>query len=318
MRKLLLPFSGLYWLGLQAWYLYDKIRKKVRFDAFTIVVGNLTVGGTGKSPFVYLLARELSKEFRVTVITRGYGRKSKKILILDDLQNLPDVRDTGDEPMMNFLKLEGRVPFVICRNRIEAYRVAKERFSPQVVILDDAFQYRKIQPDFSYLIFDKRSFRSPGLLLPAGDYRERLSAAKRADAFVFNLKDSDAFSGPPSFLPSKPYMVTKYRVTGFLNGPPRKQQILAFAGIGDPESFVKLLRNKGFEIVEFKKFPDHYWYSDEDIENLKKSGLPLVTTEKDFVRIKNREGIHAPSIEPEIIEGTDLLESLKGRIRDSI
>ncbi len=318
MRKLLLPLSGLYWLGLQAWYLYDKFREKVKFDAFTIVVGNLTVGGTGKSPFVYLLARELLKEFRVAVITRGYGRRSKMVTVLESLGNLPDVEETGDEPMMNFLKLQGKVPFVVCRDRLLAYRVAKDRFSPQVVLLDDAFQYRKIQPDFSFLIFDNRSLRYPGLLLPAGDYRESISAADRADAFVFNLKNGDSFSGFPSFLPLKPYMVTRYRVVGFLNGPPDGLRVIAFSGIGDPGSFLNLLKDQGFEVVEFRKFKDHHWYSQKDIEELRRYGFPIVTTEKDFVKLRDRRGVHAVVIEPEIIEGAGIFGDLMDRIRGSI
>ncbi len=317
MRKLLLPFSSLYWAGLQIWYLYDRFRKKVRFDAFTIVVGNLTVGGTGKSPFVYYLARELEKEFRIVVITRGYGRKSKKVVILEDPKTLPDVEETGDEPLMNFMKLGGRVPFVICRDRIEAYRVAKKRFSPDVVVLDDAFQYRKILPDFSFLVFDRKSFRAPGLLLPAGDYRESLGAAKRADAYVFNLKTGGSRFEVKGMLPQKPMLFMRYRLKE-VTGKPDSREIVAFAGIGDPQSFLDLLEEEGFEVVRFKKFPDHYWYTDRDLDELRKYGLPIVTTEKDFVRIRNRDGIHAAVIEPEVVDKYGILEELKDRIRGSI
>ncbi len=322
---LLLPFSGLYWLGLQGWYLYDSLREKKKFDAFTIVVGNLTVGGTGKSPLVYLLAKLLKDEFRVVVISRGYGRKNQEIITLDSLSNLPDVEDVGDEPFLNFVKLKGKVPFVICKDRLKAYEIAKNKFNPDVVILDDAFQYRKVLPDFSLLVFDKRILTTSWFLLPAGPLREPMKAGRSADVIVFNLKGGNKVEREiqefKRIFPEKPHALMKYKPVGLLGKDKLLsfdevgRDIVGFSGIGDPESFRATLERVGFNVRQFFKFPDHHWYKKSEIEKLKSLGLPLVTTEKDYVRIREKEGILALVIEPELAEGMEILDDLKGRIR---
>ncbi len=321
----LLPFSGVYWLGLQAWYLYDSLRKRKKFEAFTIVVGNLTVGGTGKSPLVYLLAKYLSKEFNVAVISRGYGRKKHDVIVLEPDADLPDVSETGDEPFLNFIKLARKVPFVICKDRIKAYEVAEEKFHPDVVILDDAYQYRKIVPDFSFLVFDKRVLSSRGFLLPAGPFREPINAGKKADIIAFNLKsrimNGDELWQLKRIFPDKTFILFKYRPEGlldkcrFLEFTEVTKDIIAFAGIGDPESFLVTLDEVGFNVVKFFEFPDHHWYTSDEINKLKSHGYPLITTEKDYVRIKEKEGILALVIEPELIDGMGIIEDLKERIR---
>ena len=318
----LLPFSGLYWSGLQVWYLYDKFRRKVKFDAFTVVVGNLTVGGTGKSPFVYLLAKILREEFRVVVITRGYGRKSSEPLVLSD--KLLPVELTGDEPLMNFIKLEEKVPFVICKDRIKAYKIAKREFSPHVVILDDAFQYRKVVPDFSFLVFDERFFSMSRFLLPAGPLREPLKAGERANAIVLNYKTG--VPGEEKIYPDKPHIRLRYKPVALRRAgkiydfDEIEREVAAFAGIGDPESFIKTLEGIGFKVKEFKRFPDHYWYKLDEIKKILEIGLPVITTEKDYVKLPDtlKDKIYALVIEPEIFEGGEIIESLKERIRDSI
>ena len=319
---LLLPFSGLYWSGLQVWYLYDKFRRKVKFDAFTIVVGNLTVGGTGKSPFVYLLAKTLREEFRVVVITRGYGRKSREPVVLSD--KLLPVELTGDEPLMNFIKLERKVPFVVCKDRIEAYRIAKREFSPHVVILDDAFQYRKVVPDFSFLVFDERFFITSRFLLPAGPLREPLKAGERADAIVLNYKAG--VPGEEKIYPDKPHIRLRYKPVALRRAgkiydfDEIEREVAAFAGIGDPESFIKTLEGIGFKVKEFERFPDHYWYKLDEIKKILGIGLPVITTEKDYVKLPGslKDRIYALVIEPEIVEGLEIIKGLKERIRDNI
>ncbi len=325
---LLLPFSGLYWLGLKGWYLYDSIRRKKKFDAFTIVVGNLTVGGTGKSPLVYLLARLLKREFRVVVISRGYGRKNHDVIMLNSLDNLPDVEDVGDEPFLNFVKLKGEVPFIICKDRLRAYDIAKNRFNPDVVILDDAFQYRKVLPDFSFLVFDKRILTTSHFLLPAGPFREQMKVGRNADVIVFNLKGGDKVEEDlqdlKNIFPEKPHMLMKYKPVGLIAEDRLvsindvDKNVVGFSGIGDPESFRTTLERVGFNVVRFFRFPDHHWYREEEIEKLRSFGMPLVTTEKDYVKIRKKEGILALMIEPELVEGIEILRDLENMIRGNI
>lgn len=322
---LLLPFSGLYWVGLQGWYLYDSLRKKRKFDTFTVVVGNLTVGGTGKSPLVYLLAKLLKDEFEVVVISRGYGRKSQKVVVLEPGGTLPDVKDIGDEPFLNFMKLGRTVPFVICKDRLKAYEIAKIKFNPDVIILDDAYQYRKVLPDFSFLVFDRRVMTSSGFLLPAGPFREPMKAGQKADVIVFNLKSSEKTENElhrfRRIFPDKTHVLLRYKLVGLLSNDKIlafedvDKDIVGFSGIGDPESFRMTLKREGFNVLKFFKFPDHHWYKDDEIEKLRSYCLPLVTTEKDYVRIQNKEGILALIIEPELIEGVEILDILKERIR---
>lgn len=322
LNYLFLPLSAIYWTGLQFWYLYDKLRRKVKFDTFSIVVGNLWVGGTGKSPFVYLLAKILKEEFNVVVITRGYGRKANQPVVLSD--ELLPVEITGDEPLMNFIKLERSVPFVICKNRIKAYQVAKQRFDPQVIILDDAFQYRKIIPSYTFLVFDERFFTFNKFLLPAGPMREPIKAGKRADAIVVNYKSGTLQKY--KIYQDKPHIHLKYIPSGYRKNEkiyrPNEIEgdVVAFAGIGDPESFRQTLISLGLNIKKFQRFPDHHWYKKKEIEELLKEKLPVITTEKDYIRLPNdlKKKIFALVIEPKIEKGYDVINDLIELIRKSI
>ncbi|MBC7187723.1 MAG: tetraacyldisaccharide 4'-kinase, partial [Calditrichaeota bacterium] len=180
---LLLPFSLLYlfvtWLRN---FLYEAgVLRQWKLPCAVIAVGNLTVGGTGKTPMVELIARTLrDRGKRVCVISRGYKRRRRGLVVVSDgHQTLAGLEHSGDEPLMLAKKLQG-VPVIVDRDRVRAGRLAIERFGAQVLVLDDAFQHRRLRPDISVVLVDAMRGFGNGWLLPAGPLREpasRLAAA---------------------------------------------------------------------------------------------------------------------------------------------
>jgi len=154
--------------------------------------------------------------------------------------------------------------------------------------------------------------------------REPLKAGERADAIVLNYKAG--VPGEEKIYPDKPHIRLRYKPVALRRAgkiydfDEIEREVAAFAGIGDPESFIKTLEGIGFKVKEFERFPDHYWYKLDEIKKILGIGLPVITTEKDYVKLPDtlKDKIYALVIEPEIVEGSEIIESLKGRIRDSI
>jgi len=322
MIQILYPFSLLYRAGLEIFYFYHKMRGRKRYPVYTISVGNLSLGGTGKTPLVIWLADKLlERGKRVVVISRGWGRKSKGTLVLERGKERGAL-ETGDEPFLIFKKLGGRVPVIVEKNRLKAAEIAKEKYQAEVLLLDDAHQYLRGIPDFSILIFSKRDILQMGRILPIGPFREPNKAVRRANLVIINKK-TDA--NPMQF--SVPFEIEKifmrYRINYFMNsfgekltpGEVAKKKIIAFCGIADPRSFLAYLQDLGAVILYKKFFIDHHFYSEKEIESLLKKkedlGAELIlTTEKDIVRIRNpHSSIFFPSLELEF-EGKTPLEFL--------
>jgi tetraacyldisaccharide 4'-kinase len=297
-RFLLYPLSLIYRIFLIFWYFYWKLRRPVKLPAFTIVVGNLTVGGTGKTPLVLYLAERLKeKGHRIVILSRGYGRKSKGIKILSK-GSVVSVKDVGDEPFLLYKKLKGDVPVVVEKNRLKGSEVALKLFNPDIFILDDAYQYRKIEPDLKILILDPAQIEEGVSLIPSGPWREPLGASKYADLIIFNLK-----SGEFCDVPDLPHKVKTFRMRyvpqSLINSSGEKFEInsikgkfFVFSGIADPLSFIDFLKKSGFEITGYEIFMDHHWYTEKDLKRLilkreKSDAHYLLTTEKDMVRIEN-------------------------------
>ncbi len=299
----LLPFSWLYGFILYArnWCYDSGIFHTERIPIPVIAVGNITAGGTGKTPFVeYLVRWLLQRNKRIAVVSRGYKRSTKGTFIVSDgIKNYGSADQTGDEPMQLALKFPA-VAVVVDENRVRGSLVVIQQSKPDVIILDDGFQHRAIERDCNILMIDGTISLSAMRMIPAGKRREPLSSLRRADMAVVSrtaispeLKKlmcdySSAPMASVSFRPKK--LVDSVSHRSFEFSEFRHNRCVAFCGIGNPESFVTTLSETGLTTVEVMRFPDHHHYSVEDIHNIKQKALEnevtmIVTTEKDAIRI---------------------------------
>jgi tetraacyldisaccharide 4'-kinase len=298
-------------------YLYDKgLLETKKLPCPVVSVGNLTVGGTGKTPMVILLANLLQKKgYRPAVLSRGYaGRNRQKSNVITDGQNIllgPD--DAGDEPFLIAASTSG-VPVLTGRDRYSAGKHALDRLGANVLVLDDAFQHRQVFRDMNILLLDAERPFENGCILPRGPLREPSSSLKRADLIVltradekipstFNLDLDREFPEIPVFKARHrpeglckihfPYPGGRDERKGETTLPPdflRGKRVFAFAGIAHPQSFRKTIESLGAEVVAFKTYPDHHHYTPADMEDILKVSRDdtaeiILTTEKDGVKL---------------------------------
>ncbi len=249
-------------------------------DIFSINVGNLRMGGTGKTPLVI----ELAKRFQDSaVITLGYGRKFKGTYTSMDH---PDPYHLGDEGYMIFRKT-GRI-VIASKDRFKGAKIAKS-LGVRILILDDAFQYFKLRAHLNLLILRPSDLRAS--VFPFGPLREPFESHKLADAIIFNLKTSHEEFEVPNL--GKPTFIMRYKIEGIeYDGKLldiKNLRIFAFCGIADPFSFISALRKEGAEVVGYKIFLDHWWISDRSLDRILRISERLraipVCTEKDFYRL---------------------------------
>jgi tetraacyldisaccharide 4'-kinase len=241
-----------------------------------ISIGNLSVGGSGKTPFVLLLGDLLkARGVRFDVLSRGYGRQSHGVAVVDPGGA---ARDFGDEPLLIARRLG--VPVIVAEERYEAGVAAENKSGPQLHLLDDGFQHRALARDFDIVLVTPEDARDR--LLPAGRLREPLASLRRADAIVLTSGAS-----PDSF-PIKDQLVWRVR-RGIVpkNVPSRP---IVFCGIARPKNFVLQLRTAGIDPAAEAFYRDHHAYSEQDIrdlltlrENSEADGF--VTTEKDAINL---------------------------------
>jgi tetraacyldisaccharide 4'-kinase len=279
---------------------------------FTISVGNLTTGGTGKTPLVAMIAEELAaKGERVCILTRGYGRADagKRVLVSDGEQVLADAAEGGDEPVELAMRLLGKAVVVADADRVAAATWALENFEITVFILDDGFQHRRAKRDVDIVCIDARVDPRTLSHLPAGPLREDLRGASRADVIVLTRSDQSEITSdiehmlrevaPRAVIVRAQTMFDKViSLETFLNAadaPDQTQAIktdrlLAFCGLADPQPFSQQLSNAGFNIVNTRAFADHHRYDQQDISMLESlvvdaGAAALVTTAKDAVKL---------------------------------
>ena len=274
----------------------------------TISVGNITTGGTGKTPLVAYIAKLLiDRGEKVCILTRGYGREAPKrrVLVSDGVEVLEtDPRKTGDEPLELANKLGGEAIIIADADRVAAADWANRKFDVTTFVLDDGFQHRKAKRDVDIVCIDATRPLSEMRMLPAGHFREPLSALSRASAIVITRADlvSDEailnlrseISNIAGRLPVYDASNTIVGLRG-INVRPQGAQIsgesfFAFCGLGNPESFFEGLRSHGLDVKGIRAFPDHYQYSQKDIVALETEAAAaecstLVTTAKDAVKL---------------------------------
>jgi tetraacyldisaccharide 4'-kinase len=266
--------------------LYDRgVLPARRLQGAVISVGNLSAGGTGKTPFVMLLGELLkARGVKFDLLTRGYGRNSRGVLLVDPA-GLP--QQFGDEPLLIARKLE--VPVIVGEDRYEAGQFAESRFGPQLHLLDDGFQHRALARDFDVVMVAPQDAND--LLLPAGRLREPLSSLRRADAVVLS-----SGAAAESF-PLDGKLVWRVRRGIAPQGiPPRP---VVFCAIARPQNFVLQLRAANIEPAAEAFYRDHHAYNETDIRELlalklKSEASGFVTTEKDAVNL----GSYLTALEP--------------------
>jgi tetraacyldisaccharide 4'-kinase len=302
----LAPLSGLYELVVaRRDGLYRSgVFQQRRVDAPVISVGNLTVGGTGKTPLVKWIAQRLADEGRhVCIITRGYRRASKgRITVSNGSEILATLDEAGDEALMLAESLQNNVAVVCDANRVSAAQFAIKTFQSDVIILDDAFQHRRIARDLDIVLIDASEPLANGRLLPAGRLREPASALERADCLVLTRADNaDERAAMREELrlinPTAPVFCSVMRFAGLTELNERVAANLsgisaAFCGIGNPQSFFSLLEREHFAINHQKTFRDHHRYSQADVAGIEAvarsaGAQALVTTAKDAVKLRS-------------------------------
>jgi tetraacyldisaccharide 4'-kinase len=299
LKILLYPLALLYALVVRLRnHLYNiGYKKEISFDVLTIGVGNLVMGGTGKTPFTEYLIRELRGQFKIAVLSRGYGRTSQgtKIISKNDT-----VKSVGDEPLQVFNKFGEDVVVAVGENRLLAIReILQQHPEVNLILLDDIYQHRKVKPTFNLLLTNYSSPFYFDWIFPAGWLRESRRGARRADAIIVNkcpvelepteiekvTRSIRRYSNAPVF-----FSTLKYGnpVSFGLEGPVSDSIILVSAIANN-----YLFRNYGtskFKVIKHFTFEDHHYYSEENIapiiELAKSRNASIITTEKDMVKLK--------------------------------
>jgi tetraacyldisaccharide 4'-kinase len=282
LTALLTPIGWLYGASV-AWRARNT--RPFRAQAKVICVGNLTAGGSGKTPIAIAVAQALAGQgFKVMFLSRGYGGRARGPMLVDP--DVHDAGDVGDEPLL----LAGAAQVVVARDRQEGAEFA-DSFAPDFIVMDDGHQNFALEKDLSFVVVDAATGFGNGRMLPAGPLREPVAQGlKRADAVILVGEGTPrlgAWAGP----------MLRARLEPKAGETFKGRRVVAFAGIAQPGKFLASLEASGADIVESVPFGDHHAYSAAQIARLKAKARAndagLVTTEKDFVRLtkSEREGI---------------------------
>lgn len=325
-------------------FLFDTgVLKSRSFDIPVICVGNITVGGTGKTPVAEMIIAHMSRKYSVALLSRGYGRRTKgyRAVSVDD-----SYRDAGDEPLQIKRKFPS-IPVIVCENRVAGIeRIMKEYPDVEMIIMDDGFQHRRVEARINVIVVDSTRPVAQDHLLPYGTLRDTVSSLSRAHYFIVS-KCRDDMSPLERSLHRKFLLKAAYQKIYFTrcrslsmqpvfaseNGSMHRfsynDEVIAMSGIGNPPVFTDGLRRR-FKVVESLTFDDHHVYRICDLRTMLSllSAHPsayIVTTEKDAVKIRNsakippalREKLYYIPIEMEYVEESDkdFLENLEKDVR---
>ena len=326
-------------LGAREWMYAQGFLASRSLDIPVVSIGNLTVGGTGKTPAVELAVRTLADlGHRPGVVSRGYGRRGGGLQVVADAASIRlDAEEAGDEPFLLARRLP-RVPVVVGANRYEAGRLARARFGVSAIVLDDGFQHRTVRKDLEIVMARASAPWGNGRLLPGGPLREPLSGLRRANLVVATGAHGAAEAGeiavalarhaPGVPLVTAMHVATECFEAGAMRFVPLSAldgaRLLAFAGIASPMGFRRTLGESRVTLTGFQEFRDHHWYSREDLarlEGLAASGGAdgLVTTEKDWVRLRRlpplRRPLYVLSVRLQLTSGEEAWRDAFARLR---
>ena len=303
---LLTPLAWLYSLALRlrAGLYRSGILKTLRLPRPVVSIGNITVGGTGKTPVTAYIARFLlAQGHRVAVLSRGYGGslEGQTCVVSDGITTMLGAEQCGDEPFLLASTVPGLM-VVIGTDRFAAGQLAMQQLAPDIFLLDDGFQHLRLYRDLNILLLDFSRPFGNRLTLPAGILREPSAALRRADLVIFTRAPRGAaLSADTGGIPGCSARHTLAELLPLHGAAPVPfnhclgRKVLAFAGIADPDSFFAGLRAKGLNLVSSLNFPDHVVYNrercDEIAAAMRASGAEfLITTEKDGVKLKGLSG----------------------------
>jgi tetraacyldisaccharide 4'-kinase len=256
-----------------------------KLEGPVISVGNLSVGGSGKTPFVLLMGELLkAREVKLDILSRGYGRTARGVALVDPGGS---PRDFGDEPLLLARRLG--VPVIVGEDRYQAGRFAEQNFGPQLHLLDDGFQHRSLARDLDIVLVTPEDARDR--LLPAGRLREPLTSLSRADVVVLTS------GAPPELFPLDGKVV--WRVRRGISPKNIPDRAVVFCGIARPQNFILQLRTAGIEPVAQAVYRDHHSYTEKDVHDLLKlcqqsDAQGFITTEKDAINL----GGYLAALEP--------------------
>jgi tetraacyldisaccharide 4'-kinase len=309
LKIILLPFSFIYYL-LTAFrnHLYNiGYSHSFEFEVPVINVGNLRVGGTGKTPHVEYLIRLLLDRYQLATLSRGYGRKSRGFIIASDQS---DPYQIGDEPMQYYSKFGKDITVTVCEDRAYAIpQILFEKEETRLILLDDAYQHRSVKPGLNILLSDYKNPFYNDFVMPSGRLRESRKGASRADAVIISKCPADlneaqmkditgqvrrySKAGTPVYFSALKYDSPKAVYANTVMITDKGSSVLLFSGIADPESLKEKVSAE-YHLAGNIDFPDHHKYSKKDILSIVKrfKEIPsemkfMLTTEKDMVKLLN-------------------------------
>lgn len=308
--------------------LFDiKVIKTFRLSIPVISVGNISVGGTGKTPFcIYLANLLLENNRKPALIAKGYKRKNKKINIVSDGHRIfCDVESAGDESILIAEKVH--IPIVIHDKKYKAAKIAAESFEIDCLIIDDGFQHRKLQRDIDIILLNDDNFNNDKLL-PAGKLRETLNSINRADIIVipenFNNFNKLKQYKPNNIIKIRRYINNIYNLSTLISisiNELSNNKIILLSAIASPQQFELMVKDLGLNPNKHFSFGDHHYYSHKDIDVIVKfcqanQITSILTTEKDAVKLKkyhklfaeNKINLYVCQMEIFITEGFELLQ----------
>ncbi|WBU89986.1 tetraacyldisaccharide 4'-kinase [Cellulophaga omnivescoria] len=299
LRKLAFPFSLLYALVVYLRnYLFNVgFFSSKTFKTPTICVGNLSAGGTGKTPMIEFLLRNLQNQYKLAVLSRGYGRKSKGLLVANSSTT---VEDLGDEPYQIYKKYPVAT-MVVDGDRRNGIATLEKDIKPDLILLDDAYQHRKVKPTFSILLTAYGSLYADDWYLPTGNLRDAKTEAKRANIIIvtkcpntitINEQEEIALKLQPK--KHQQLLFASLSYSTILKGNKKQltldnfkgKKITLVTGIANPIPLVDFLNSQGVDF-EHLAYNDHHFFTDAEIENFA-SKYFVLTTEKDFVRLQGK------------------------------
>ncbi|HEX9821709.1 MAG TPA: tetraacyldisaccharide 4'-kinase [Methylomirabilota bacterium] len=301
-------------LGAREWLYTRGVLHSSALDCPVVSIGNLTVGGTGKTPAVELAVRTLQElGHRPGVLSRGYGRRGGGVHVVADAASIRlDADEAGDEPFLLARRLPG-VPVVVGANRYEAGRTARSRFGVTAIVLDDGFQHRTLRKDLEIVMARARAPWGNGRLLPGGPLREPLDSLGRAHLMVATGAHDVAGAAEVTatlarVAPTVPVLTAVHVPTECFESSAMRfvplsalggARLVGFAGIGLPAGFRRTLQETAVAVAGFEEFADHHWYTREDLARLDRRAFEahadgLITTEKDWVRLRALPALKRP------------------------
>lgn len=334
-RFILFPFSIIFGaiVAVRNWAFRKKIMRAVQFDVPIVCIGNLSTGGTGKTPHTELLIENLNEEFNIGVLSRGYKRLTKGFVRADEKSNWQDV---GDEPLQYYFKYGNKISVQVAEQRIHGViRIMGDLPNTDLILLDDAFQHRSLKAGYNILLTDYSKPFFKDFILPVGNLREFRAGKNRANSIIVTkcpkgLSENQKKEISNKIKPNKDQKVffssINYKGIFNLDGTELKdvpQNVLLITGIANPNPILKYLGNQN---VEHLNYPDHYRFKDRDIKKITdlfdtfaSENKIILTTVKDLMRLrifkdfidKYGKEIHYLDISIDMENKEELLQDIK-------